>query len=116
MNNIVHLEFIKKEVGCVCMHFYVNVSFLRQCRYDVGMHIASITLLLHHEIMIFFYKNDRTHREDNDEQYYALGIHQKGVCGDEICIFTSMSVFYVNVGMMSVCILRQSHYCYTMRS
>ena len=38
------------------MHFYVNVGFLRQCRYDVGMHIASITLLLHHEIIIFFIK------------------------------------------------------------
>ena len=38
------------------MHFYVNVGFLRQCRYDVGMHIASIALLLHHEIMIFLIK------------------------------------------------------------
>ena len=98
------------------MHFYVNVVFLRQCRYAVGMHIASIARLLHHEIMIFFNKNDRTHQEDADEQYGALGIHQKGDCGAEIGIFTSMSVFYINIGMMSVYILRQSHYCYTMRS
>ena len=88
MNNIVHLEFIKKEVGCVCMHFYVNVSFLRQCRYDVGMHIVSIALLLHHEMIIFFIKMIVHIEKDNDKQYCALGIYQKGVCGDEICIFT----------------------------
>ena len=74
------------------MHFYVNVGFLRQCRYDVGMHIASIARLLHHEIMIFFNKNDHTHQEDDDEQYCALGIYQKGGRGAEIYIFMSMTV------------------------
>ena len=66
------------------MHFYVNVGFLRQCRYDVGMHIASIALLLHHEMIIFFNKNDHTHQEDNDVQYCALEIHQKGGRGAKI--------------------------------
>ena len=49
-------------------------------RQFVNTHIASITLLVHQEIMIFFYKNDHTPGEDHDEQYCALGIHQKGGC------------------------------------
>ena len=36
--------------------------------------------------MIFFNKNDHTPGEDHDEQYCALGIHQKGGCEAEKCI------------------------------
>ena len=51
-----------------------------------NIHIASITLLAHHEIMICFNKNDHKPGEDHDEQYCVLGIHQKGDCAAETCI------------------------------
>ena len=35
-------------------------------------------------MIIFFNKNDHTHQEDNDVQYCALEIHQKGGRGAEI--------------------------------
>ena len=43
-------------------------------RQFVNTYIASIALLVHHEIMVFFCKNDPTPGKDQDEQYCALGM------------------------------------------
>ena len=75
MNNIVHLESIKKEV------VGPRYAFLRQCRYDVGMHIASIALLLHHEIMTFCIKMITHIEKTTMNNIVRLGSIKKEIVG-----------------------------------
>jgi hypothetical protein len=42
-------------------------------------HIASITLLVHHDIILYYYENDHTPGEDYDEPYCALGMAKSHV-------------------------------------
>ena len=65
--------------------------------------------------MFFSFSKPMTSKGQPYAMVGVLGVVIFGWLDGSICIFTSMPFFYVNVDIMSVCILRQSHYCCSMR-
>ena len=110
--NIVPLAFFVWSFRMSAMYFALYAAKMT--------HIDNFSISILHQShywytmrsWFFYYKNDHTPGEDHGEQYWVLGIHQKGDCAAEKCILRQCRY---NVSMSGMEFLRM-YYQYTVTS